>query len=117
MKLASVVGVALVTGTGIALAQGTSNGEGRAVTVDGSHLEQTSRCEKGPIYIAASESRLSILGSCTVVYVQGSKNWVEVDHAQRIVVTGNRNDVLYSDGTTRVTDKGRANSVSAKYQQ
>ncbi len=88
------------------------------VVVAGDKLEQTSRCTKDlPMIVTASNSRLSILGNCSVVRIEGSRNWITVQHAGRIVTTGNRNTVLYADRDTAVEDKGGANSVAERWPQ
>lgn len=89
-----------------------------AVQVEGTHLEQTSRCNKGgAIRVSATESRLLIVGDCTTVEISGSKNWVQVEHADRILMLGGLNTVLYQDSGTRVDDRGRGNSVAPKWAQ
>ena len=96
----------------------TPSGDRPPVEVVGNNLEQTSRCTDGaPLRILASDSRLAILGDCTVVTIVGSRNWLTVQHARRIVATGNRNTVLYDDHSTRVEDRGRANSVAERWPQ
>ena len=86
------------------------------VEVSGNHLEQTSRCTDGaPMRILANDSRLSVLGSCTTVTIVGSRNWMTVQHARSIVTTGNGNTILYDDRTTRVDDRGHANSVAERW--
>ena len=88
------------------------------VVLSGSGLEQSARCEKGaPLRIAASDSRVSVLGECSAVFVEGDRNWIQVQHASRIVATGGRNTVLYDDRTTRVEDKGKANSIAERWPQ
>ena len=88
------------------------------VLVDGTHLEQTSRCNKdGAIRILASESRLLILGDCTSIIVIGRNNWIQVEHADWIRMRGNLNTVLYQDSRTLIDDRGRGNSVSPKWPQ
>ena len=99
--------------TGMATAQVKS-----PAVLAGSKLEQSARCEKGSVLrIAASDSRVSVLGECSAVLIEGDRNWIEVEHARRIVTTGSRNTVLYDDGTTRVEDKGKANSLAARWPQ
>ena len=115
MRMGGVVAV-LVCGAALM-------GQGKAaspavdeVKVEGTHLEQSSRCTKdGVIRVAATESRLSILGDCRDVIVEGSSNWILVEHAKRIVMHGARNTVMYR--STRVEDRGMANSVAEKWPQ
>ncbi len=88
------------------------------VKVEGTHLEQTSRCNKGGVIrVVATDSRLSIRGDCREVIVDGGSNWILVEHARRIVMHGSRNTVLYQDRATRVEDRGAANSVAEKWPQ
>lgn len=88
------------------------------VRVDGTHLEQTSRCNKGGVIrVAATDSRLLIMGDCTQVIVEGKSNWIQVEHADRIVMLGGLNTVLYQDRGTRVDDRGNGNSVAEKWPQ
>ena len=88
------------------------------VRVDGTQLEQTSRCNKnGALRILASNSRLLIAGDCTDVVVVGSRNWIQVEHANWIRMRGNLNTVMYQDTQTRVDDRGRGNSVAPKWPQ
>ena len=88
------------------------------VSVDGTHLEQTSRCNKdGALRILASDSRLLIAGDCTNVVVVGSNNWIQVEHATWIRMRGNLNTVLYQDTQTLIEDRGRGNSVAPKWPQ
>ena len=86
--------------------------------VEGTHLEQTSRCNKdGVLRVLASESRLLISGDCTDIVVVGSNNWIQVEHADWIRMRGNLNTVLYQDTRTRIDDRGRGNSVAPKWPQ
>jgi len=95
-----------------------SSAEKPTVEVTGDHLEQTARCNDGaPLRILSNDSRLSILGDCTLVTIVGSRNWMTVGHARRIATTGDRNTVLYNDHSTRVDDRGKANSVAERWPQ
>lgn len=85
--------------------------------VAGDHLDQSVRCEGHGVTITGSDSRLSVLGPCTEVRVAGSRNWLTVGAAQRIVTTGDRNTVEYTERRTRVSDRGKANTVAEKYPQ
>ncbi len=88
------------------------------VRVDGAHLEQTSRCNKnGILRVLASDSHLLVGGDCTGVVVVGSRNWIQVEHADWIRMRGNLNTILYQDSRTRVDDRGRGNSVAPKWPQ
>lgn len=88
------------------------------VRVEGTHLEQTSRCNKdGALRILASNSHLLIAGECTSVVVVGSGNWIQIEHAEWIRMRGNLNTVLYQDTQTRIDDRGRGNSVAPKWPQ
>ena len=88
------------------------------VQVEGTHLEQTSRCNKnGALRILASNSRLLIAGDCTDVVVVGSRNWIQIEHANWIRMRGNLNTVMYQDSQTRIDDRGAGNSVAPKWPQ
>lgn len=88
------------------------------VVVEGTHLEQTSRCNKdGALRVLASDSHLLISGDCTDVTVIGSNNWIQVEHADWIRLRGNLNTVLYQDTRTQSDDRGRGNSVTPKWPQ
>ncbi len=88
------------------------------VRVEGAHLEQTSRCNKGgAIRVVASDSRLLIAGDCTDVIIAGERNWIQVEHAGTIRMLGGLNTVLYQDSRTQVDDRARGNSVAPKWPQ
>ena len=83
------------------------------VRVEGAHLQQTSRCNKGGVIrVLASDSQLLIAGDCTDVVVEGARNTIQVEHA-----VGGLNTVLYQDSRTQVDDRGRGNTVSPKWPQ
>ena len=104
---------------GVAGAQGAAAGddEAKMVRVEGDHLEQTVRCEGHALEITGSGSRLAVLGPCTEVRVLGSRNFVTVGAALRIVTKGDQNTVEYTERRTRVSDRGKGNSVAEKYPQ
>lgn len=103
--------------TGAVWAQ-TAPPEGNSAVLAGNKLEQSARCgDDAPLRITASDSRLSILGKCSVVRIEGDRNWIEIEHARRILATGSRNSVLYADRTTRIEDKGKANSLAERWPQ
>ena len=111
---ADILAATLLFATAAAIAQT----EKPSVEVTGDHLEQTARCDKdAPLRILSNDSRLSVLGTCTVVTIVGSRNWISIQHARRILTTGDRNTVLYDDRSTRVEDHGRANSVAERWPQ
>ena len=88
------------------------------VRVEGVHLEQTSRCNKGGVIrVLASDSRLLIGGDCTDVVVEGSRNWIQVEHAVMIRMRGEMNTVVFQDPGTQAEDRGRGNSVTPKWPQ
>ncbi len=88
------------------------------VRVEGAHLEQTSRCNKGgAIRVLANDSRLLLGGDCTEVVVEGARNWIQVEHAGVIRMVGGLNTVMYQDPGTRVDDRGRGNTVAPKWPQ
>jgi hypothetical protein len=88
------------------------------VRVDGSHLEQTSRCNKhGVLRVLANDSHLLIAGDCTDIVVVGANNWIQVEHADWIRMRGNLNTVLYQDPSTQIDDRGKGNSVAEKWPQ
>ncbi len=88
------------------------------VRVEGTHLEQTSRCNKGgAIRVLASDSHLLIAGDCTDVIIAGERNWIQVEHAGTIRMLGGLNTVLYQDSRTQVDDRARGNSVAPKWPQ
>ena len=88
------------------------------VRVEGAHLQQTSRCNKGgAIRVLASDSQLLIAGDCTDVVVEGSRNSIQVEHAGTIRMVGGLNTVVYQDSRTQVDDRGRGNSVAPKWPQ
>ncbi len=88
------------------------------VRVEGAHLEQTSRCNKGgAIRVVANDSRLLIAGDCTDVVVEGMRNYIQVEHAGVIWMVGGLNTVMYEDPGTRVDDRGRGNTVAPKWPQ
>lgn len=80
-------------------------------------LEQTIHCHGNAVYIAGNRGRFTIEGSCSTVYVEGSRNWLEIQDADWIRTPGNLNSVLYLNPGTRVSDPGRGNSVAPKWQQ
>ncbi len=100
-----------------AAAPATTEDRTKTVQVDGDHLEQSVRCTGNAIEITGSNSRLSVLGNCTQVRVLGSRNNISVEHAGRIVTAGHQNNVVYLDPRTKVTDSGKGNSVTEKWQQ
>ncbi len=87
------------------------------VRLEGNALEQTVRCHHNAVHVLGNESRLTFVGSCTKVYVEGNRNWMEVQDAGVIETTGFMNSVLYLNPNTRTVDKGKANSVAPKWQQ
>lgn len=88
------------------------------VQVDGTHLDQTSRCNaNGVIRVLANESHLLIAGDCKTVVVVGARNWIQVEHADVVQMLGDLNNVFYQDSRTRVDDRGKGNAVTPKWAQ
>lgn len=85
--------------------------------LEGNSLEQTVHCRHNAIHVLGNGSRLTIEGSCTKVYVEGSRNWIEVQETDVIETSGEMNSVLFLSPNTRTVDRGRANSVAPKWQQ
>lgn len=110
-----LAGCAAVLWTAVAVAQ--KNEPAADVHIDGNGQEQTVHCHHNAVYITGNSGRFSIDGSCSTVHVQGSRNWIEVQDADWIKTSGNLNTVLYLTPATRVSDAGKGNSVSAKWQQ
>ena len=113
---AGVVLLAVCAG-GAAQRDGKADDSGKMAEVAGDHLDQTVRCDGHGVTITGNDSRLSVLGPCTEVRVAGSRNWITVGQAQKIVTTGDRNTVEYTERRTRVSDRGKANTVAEKYPQ
>ena len=103
-------------GGGVAFAQAATD-EAKTVRVEGDRLEQTVRCNGHAMVIAGSDSRLSVLGPCTEVRVEGSRNFITVSAATRIVTAGDQNTVEYMERRTKVRDLGKGNSVAEKFPQ
>ena len=87
------------------------------VRLAGDGLEQTVHCKHNALHVLGSNSRLTIEGSCTTVYVEGSRNFVEIQDTDVVDAKGEMNTVLMLSPRTRVVDRGRANSISQKWQQ
>ena len=108
---------AMLAGVAGAQSGTVGDGEAKVVRVDGDHLEQTVRCEGHAIEIAGSNSRLVVLGPCTAVRVLGNRNFVTVGATKKIVTKGDQNTVEYTERRTRVSDRGKGNTVAEKWPQ
>jgi hypothetical protein len=74
-------------------------------------------CRGRDVSILGSRNTLHLRGSCPLVIVTGSDNVLDVDNAQRIRATGDRNRVVWTsviDGATtpRVENTGQQNRIS-----
>lgn len=85
--------------------------------ISGDGLEQTIHCNRNAVTITGSGSRLVLEGRCSTVFIQGSRNWIEVQDADWIRTRGTLNSVLYLNPGTRVWDSGKGNAVAPKWQQ
>ena len=105
----------MLSGMGTAMAQGYEAVADVHIRGDGE--EQSVHCNHNAVYITGNGGRFTIEGECTTVFVEGSRNWVEVQYAQWIRTPGAMNSVLYLNPGTRVVDGGKGNSVAPKWQQ
>jgi hypothetical protein len=87
------------------------------IRMEGDGLEQTVHCHHNALHVLGNGSRLTIEGSCTTVFVEGSRNWMEVQDADVIDTKGSMNSVLFLNPGTRTVDRGKANTVAPKWQQ
>jgi hypothetical protein len=88
-----------------------------AVTVLEDDREDSIDCRGREVSILGSRNTLRLRGSCPMVIVTGSDNELDVDTAQRIRTTGDRNRVVWtsvSDGaaTPRIENTGQQNRIS-----
>jgi hypothetical protein len=87
----------------------------KLVTVSGNHatITLTGTCEG----VIVSGNHATVKGSSVRVLVSGNNNTVEIDAADEIHVTGNKNTVSYKKGikakAPKVSNPGNNNSVSA----
>ncbi len=87
------------------------------VWISGDKLEQGVQCQHNAVHVLGNGGYLTIEGRCTAVYVDGNRNWIEVQDADVIVTRGDMNSVMYLNPGTRVVDPGRANSVAPRWPQ
>lgn len=85
--------------------------------ITGDGLEQNIRCHGNAVTITGNRSRFTIEGRCSTVFIEGSRNWIEVQDAVWIKTSGTLNSILYLNPGTQVWSSGRGNSVAPKWQQ
>ncbi len=108
----------IVLGVGVAAAAPRRKAAApEEVWVSGNNLEQTVHCHGGALHVLGNGSLLTVEGTCTTVYVEGSRNWIEVQYTELVETRGDFNTVLYLSPRTRVVDPGRANSVAPRWPQ
>jgi hypothetical protein len=89
-----------------------------AVTVLEDDREDSIDCRGREVSILGSRNTLRLRGSCPMVIVTGSDNELDVETAQRIRTTGDRNRVVWTtviDGTSstpRVENTGQQNRIN-----
>ena len=73
-------------------------------------------CNGREVSVLGSRNELELRGVCPVVIVSGSDNTIDIDAAQRIQTTGDRNKVTWVEVTTgrepRVQNTGTQNRIS-----
>ena len=111
------IGITVLSGIGARGQRHRSDTVEPDIRLAGDNLEQTVRCHHNAVHVLGSGSRLTIEGSCTTVYVEGNRNWMEIQDADWIKTEGNLNSVMFLNPGTRSVDSGRANTIAPKWQQ
>ncbi|MGE2689457.1 DUF3060 domain-containing protein [Mycolicibacterium pulveris] len=76
--------------------------------VTGLGVTQTIDCNNATLFVNGANNRITALGSCWAVTVQGSSNFVVADNiVNDVTVYGWDQTVLYKNGAPIVWDRGR----------
>jgi len=74
--------------------------------------------EGGKVTVNGARNSVSISGGCAKVTVNGSSNQVSIAGADKIVLNGSQNQVVYERGWTRkkpkISKRGRGNTISRR---
>ncbi len=85
-----------------------ANAENGDTHVTGLAVTQTIDCNNATLFVNGANNRVTALGTCWAVTVQGSSNFVVADNiVNDVTVYGWDQPVLYKNGAPVVWDRGR----------
>lgn len=94
--------LALTAGTPGAAAE---NGD---TTINGQSTEQTVDCNNATLFVTGSNNRVTALGTCWAITVQGTSNVIVADNViNDITVYGWDQTVFFKNGEPIIWDRGR----------
>ncbi|MGV0813656.1 DUF3060 domain-containing protein [Mycolicibacterium boenickei] len=77
-------------------------------TITGQGIEQTLDCNNSTLFINGTDIRITAVGTCWAVAVQGSSNVIIADNViNDIIVYGSNQTVFYKNGDPILVDRGR----------
>ncbi len=77
-------------------------------TVTGQGIEQTIDCNNATLFVNGTDIRITALGTCWAVAVQGSSNVVVADNViNDVTVYGYEQTVFFKNGDPILVDRGR----------
>ena len=98
----------LLTVPALAVGMPAANAEFGDTHVTGLGITKTIDCQNATLFVNGANNRITALGSCWAVTVQGSSNFVVADNiVNEVTVYGWDQTVLYKNGDPVVWDRGR----------
>ncbi|WP_454793364.1 DUF3060 domain-containing protein [Mycolicibacterium lutetiense] len=77
-------------------------------TITGQGIEQTLDCNNGTLIVNGTENKITALGTCWAVTVQGGSNTVVADNViNDVTVYGWNQTVFFKNGDPILVDRGR----------
>ncbi|MFV8166430.1 DUF3060 domain-containing protein [Mycobacterium sp. 134] len=77
-------------------------------TVTGQGIEQTIDCNNATLFVNGTDIRITALGTCWAVAVQGSSNVIVADNViNDVTVYGSNQTVFFKNGDPILVDRGR----------
>nr|WP_308170488.1 DUF3060 domain-containing protein [[Mycobacterium] fortunisiensis] len=81
--------------------------------ITGQSVEKTMDCNNGTLFVNGSENRITALGTCWAITVQGTSNVIVADNViNDITVYGWNQTVFYKNGDPIVVDRGRETGMT-----
>lgn len=77
-------------------------------TITGQGIEQTIDCNNATLIVNGTDIRITALGTCWAVAVQGSSNVIVADNViNDVIVYGSNQTVFFKNGDPILVDRGR----------
>lgn len=106
--VARTLAATLLTVPALAVGPPAATAEFGDTHVTGLGVTKTIDCQNATLFVNGANNRITALGSCWAVTVQGSSNFVVADNiVNDVTVYGWDQTVLYKNGDPVVWDRGR----------